>query len=460
MAHSSSSYASAGGFFPPSASLPSPAPSTASSRAAAGLPQPRSKPLAPGSRKEDYARNYVSARLLHVSRRYVKHFGLPEAGDDTATAGYSSFAELCADLDDVVGVLWFSGTPTLQVPYLLSVALAVREYAPAFAPAPRPTFALLRKLDHCFASLLAGRDARSGAPLPGFEHGNTAKGMTKTDMVRCKSLAEETRSLIAVLMSGEADVENYAPEEDDDDNKTKEDQSAPSLARPGKRRRDEAEEAATPVGLGRDVDDDDDDDDDDTEEDVRTENSSPKRRRSDTPPRRPHAPYIKAEETEAEEASLAALRSPHPGGGAPEAEAESGIGHAPAAAAPSATGQPQQFHWALEDDDLTDDDDEVPTSRAPPPFNTSNPAAADASIPVPTPSAGLPQTPPTPLPGAVDADMVDAGAEDEDEDDEGDGGQEEDEEEGEEELHMNVAKVYEKTLVQLGRVLGESLVDD
>ena len=62
--------------------LPSPAPSTASSRAAARLPAPRSKPLVPGSRKEDYARDYVSQRLLHIARRYVKKHGCAEEDEE------------------------------------------------------------------------------------------------------------------------------------------------------------------------------------------------------------------------------------------------------------------------------------------------------------------------------------------------------------------------------------------
>lgn len=105
----STSYASSGGFIPrPLTSLPSPAPSTASSRAAAGLPHPRSKPLLPGSRKEDYAREYVSQRLLHISRRYVKKHGIPDPAD--LVAAYASFDEVCKDLEEVVDVLWFSGT--------------------------------------------------------------------------------------------------------------------------------------------------------------------------------------------------------------------------------------------------------------------------------------------------------------------------------------------------------------
>lgn len=106
MAETPHRYANSGGFLPPS--LPSPAMSTASSRAAAGLPKPRSKPLFPGSRKEDYAREYVSQRLMHISRRFVKKHGIPDPTD--AVAGYASFDEACKDLEEVVDVLWFSGT--------------------------------------------------------------------------------------------------------------------------------------------------------------------------------------------------------------------------------------------------------------------------------------------------------------------------------------------------------------
>ncbi|KAK7755010.1 hypothetical protein SLS62_003094 [Diatrype stigma] len=273
----------AGGFLPPTArtqtTLPSPAPSTASSRAAARLPAPRSKPLAPGSRKEDYARDYVAQRLLHVSRRFVKKHGIPataaeaaadledssaatgtgakdeEMGQGIGTGpgpgpgpgpgagrdkekevpGYDSVDQMCADLEEVVDVLWFSGTPSLQIPYLLNVASALTTYLAAFPPSPRPTFALLQKLDHCFASLLVGRDVKTRDPLPGFavlasgsssSSGSgllrkpSAAGLSRTDMVRVKSIADETRMLVAVVMSGEADVEDIDDDgvgQDDDE---------------------------------------------------------------------------------------------------------------------------------------------------------------------------------------------------------------------------------------------------
>jgi hypothetical protein len=98
----------AGGFIPQS--LPSPAPSSSSntSRQGSSLPHPRSKSLQPGSNKEDMVRRYVEERLQNTSRRYVKKFGNPEVGDDVV--GYTSFSEVCKDLDSVVNVLWLSGT--------------------------------------------------------------------------------------------------------------------------------------------------------------------------------------------------------------------------------------------------------------------------------------------------------------------------------------------------------------
>lgn len=85
------------------------------------------------------------------------------------------------------------------------------QYVRSFPPAPRATFALLGKLDHCFASLLSGEDIESHQTLPGFENGLHA-GMTVTDMVRCRSLVEQTRVLIVDLITRDASDGN-----DDDD---------------------------------------------------------------------------------------------------------------------------------------------------------------------------------------------------------------------------------------------------
>jgi hypothetical protein len=48
---------------------------------------------------------------LHISRRYVKKFGIPDPADQVS--GYENMEEVCRDLEEVVDVLWFSGTRKL-----------------------------------------------------------------------------------------------------------------------------------------------------------------------------------------------------------------------------------------------------------------------------------------------------------------------------------------------------------
>ncbi|KAK2001562.1 meiotic recombination protein DMC1 [Colletotrichum falcatum] len=198
-----------GGFFPPQ-TLPSPAPSNASSRPSALLPHPRARSLRPGSNKEETVRRYVEERLALVNRRYVKKHGNPEPGDQVV--GYKTFAELCKDLHSVIDVLWLSGTPSIQIPFLLNIASDFSQWIDAFPPSPKDTFSILKKLDHCFASILTGRDIETKDALPGFENGMRA-GMSTTDMVRCRSSVEQTRLVIVEVLS-------KAPEEDDETDET------------------------------------------------------------------------------------------------------------------------------------------------------------------------------------------------------------------------------------------------
>lgn len=102
-----------GGFLPPTpTSLNSPVPDLPGAASPpdflTDLPHPRSRPLRPNSNKEDMVRNYASAKLMEVARRYVKKFGDSQPGDDVV--GYVRFADLCADLDSIINVLWRSGT--------------------------------------------------------------------------------------------------------------------------------------------------------------------------------------------------------------------------------------------------------------------------------------------------------------------------------------------------------------
>jgi hypothetical protein len=84
-----------------------------------------------------------------------------------------------------------------------------------FAPSPAATFSILKKLDHCFASLLHGEDIDTKETLPGFENGLRG-GMTTTDMVRCKGIVEQTRVNIVKVMSKEPELEEEDQETDTD----------------------------------------------------------------------------------------------------------------------------------------------------------------------------------------------------------------------------------------------------
>lgn len=90
----------------------------------------------------------------------------------------------------------------------------------SFPAAPKATFQLLGKLDHCFASLLCGQDVETQETLPGFENGLRG-GMTTTDMVRCRSLVEQTRVLMVEILSN--DRGDYEDEDDSNDEEDSED---------------------------------------------------------------------------------------------------------------------------------------------------------------------------------------------------------------------------------------------
>lgn len=113
----------------------------------------------------------------------------------------------------------------LQIPYLLNIANEFTEWVTKFPPQPEQLFSLLRKLDFCFASLLAGRDVDTGETLPGFENG--VRGvMTRTHMVRCKSIVEQTRVVVTELMTrqpqGEEEDQGVEGEDEDESDTEKE----------------------------------------------------------------------------------------------------------------------------------------------------------------------------------------------------------------------------------------------
>ena len=178
-----------GGFLPALPSPPLSAISSPTPHQVPKLPIARNRPLKSGSAKESSFIAYVDRKLLEINRNYEKRFD----------GGYEGFGYCARDLEGVVDVVWVSGTPSLQTPYLLTVALAVTNYIPAFKFAPRETFSLLGKLDVALSSLLRGQNAETGNTLPGFEAGGGK--LSTTEKVRMRGIVSDTR-LAVVNIAG------------------------------------------------------------------------------------------------------------------------------------------------------------------------------------------------------------------------------------------------------------------
>ena len=85
-------------------------------------------------------------------------------------------------------------TASLQIPYLLTIALVNCEYLPSYPFSARSTFTVLSKLDIAFSSLLEGVNVETGENLPGFEGGRGK--LSTTEKVRLRGLVERTRVAI------------------------------------------------------------------------------------------------------------------------------------------------------------------------------------------------------------------------------------------------------------------------
>ncbi|KAK3708807.1 hypothetical protein LTR37_011328 [Vermiconidia calcicola] len=189
------------------------------------LPHPRNSPLKPGGTKESAFIRYTDSQLLHIQRRFAKrttssYHGLSDEGREQADVwgdvkGYSSMKQACKEIEDLVGVVWVSGTPSLQIPYLLNLGMMLSSVVAAMPPSSKALFRCLGKLDHCFASLLQGRDVETDEALPGFE-GMGRRGVSGTEKVRVRSLVERTRvAVMEAFKRGE--FEEELPDESEDD---------------------------------------------------------------------------------------------------------------------------------------------------------------------------------------------------------------------------------------------------
>ncbi|KAL8942447.1 MAG: hypothetical protein Q9211_001390 [Gyalolechia sp. 1 TL-2023] len=142
-----------------------------------------------------------------------------EENPDIGGRGYKDFGEQVRDLDPVVDVIWISGTPSLQITFLLTIALTVTTSLQSFPFTPRPTFQFLRKLDLAFSSLLKGVNVATGGRLPGFDGGRGK--LSTTEKVRMRGIVERTRVAVVEAAGKKgslADVKNVPPSETDTDN--------------------------------------------------------------------------------------------------------------------------------------------------------------------------------------------------------------------------------------------------
>ncbi|KAI9754769.1 MAG: hypothetical protein M4579_004554 [Chaenotheca gracillima] len=195
---------------PPTSSVTSPSVSSGT------LPTPRARPLRAGSSKETSFIQYVDRGILEITRRYAKKFSGDE-GDENSLRGYVKLGEAIVDMERMLDVVWVSGSPFLQTPYLLSIALLLVTYLPSFPPSPKSMFRLLHKLDYAFSSLLQGQDFDSGTTLPGFENGG---GLNNTQKVRIKSLVETTRVVVVDVMRSSDEREEEMDGGDEEGDRT------------------------------------------------------------------------------------------------------------------------------------------------------------------------------------------------------------------------------------------------
>lgn len=161
--------------------------------------------------------NYLDDALLQISRKFTKKFPTEEEKSEVAKAksemsttggeglilGYSDVEPLIEDLEKLIGLVWVSGTASLQIPYLLQIAGSLLDYLPQFPPRPTPTFRVFDKLDLAFHTLLS------------------EYRMSVTEKVRLGSIVKVSRAMVVRLMEGR----DFLDETEENDG-TKEEQDA------------------------------------------------------------------------------------------------------------------------------------------------------------------------------------------------------------------------------------------
>lgn len=92
-----------------------PASSATQSQHASPLPQPRRHPLKPGGLKESELIRYLDQRVNRVQKRVDNRVTNRKMKPAPGEEGYSAFADVAQDLDELLDVVWVSGSRKLVV---------------------------------------------------------------------------------------------------------------------------------------------------------------------------------------------------------------------------------------------------------------------------------------------------------------------------------------------------------
>lgn len=217
------------------------------------LPRQRDEPIASGSEEETQLRGRLSEGIDRINYREMRGLVGMDVPDTPVTErGYTSFAQLCQDVEALVNALWASATResiippiepillgihvccifsmTMHVVYiheskangfyiasilgegLITLAGLTEAALRAYPFDPASTLTVLHKFDQIFAALCTGVHPLSRTPLPGTQSGRSL--VTQTQKVRMRSLAESTRSKVfSCLVSEDEDGEDEEMEQ-------------------------------------------------------------------------------------------------------------------------------------------------------------------------------------------------------------------------------------------------------
>ncbi|KAJ5233409.1 uncharacterized protein N7469_005175 [Penicillium citrinum] len=168
------------------------------------LPPQQPSPI-PGSQEETQLRGRLSTGIERITYRQMKsEMGMDAPDTHISHRKYESFAELSAEVENLIDMLWASSSPSIQTEGLITLAGIVEMALPTHPFDGRTTLSLLHKFDQVFVALCTGLHPLTGEPL--LEAGDSERPLvTQTQKVRIRSLAETTRLKVFSVVGEDAE---------------------------------------------------------------------------------------------------------------------------------------------------------------------------------------------------------------------------------------------------------------